>query len=84
LRHSGLAVALVANVVRERVIVGAGGTVDGGDVGAAPQPGIEGVRRPAGEAGKGDNVIISAVARKLVVIAYAILLKQQPWQPQVA
>jgi len=35
-------------------------------------------------AGKGGKVILTAVARKLVVIANAILQKRQPWQPQVA
>ena len=35
-------------------------------------------------AGKAGQVIITAVARKLVVIANAILQKSQSWQPQVA
>ena len=35
-------------------------------------------------AGKAGRVIITAVARKLVVIANAILQKKTPWQPQVA
>ena len=36
------------------------------------------------KAGKAGKAIITAVARKLVVIANAILQKKQPWQPQVA
>lgn len=36
------------------------------------------------EAGKAGKVIITAVARKLVVIANAILQKNRPWQPQMA
>lgn len=35
-------------------------------------------------AGKAGQAIITAVARKLVVIANAVLQKQQRWQPQVA
>jgi transposase len=35
-------------------------------------------------AGKAGKVVIVAVARKLLVIANAVLQKQQSWQPQVA
>ncbi len=35
-------------------------------------------------AGKAGQVIIAAVARRLVVIANAVLRKSQPWQPRVA
>ena len=36
------------------------------------------------KAGKAGKAIITAVARKLVVIANAVLQKKSPWQPQVA
>lgn len=36
------------------------------------------------KAGKAGQAIITAVARKLVAIANAILQKKGPWQPQVA
>ena len=36
------------------------------------------------EAGKAGKAVITAVARKRVVIANAILQKGQPWQPQMA
>ena len=36
------------------------------------------------KAGKAGKAIVTAVARKLVVIANAILQKRTPWQPQVA
>ena len=58
--------------------------VPGGVVGGAAQPGLEGVPGPAVARGKKPKVILTAVARKLLVIANAVIRTGLPWNPELA
>jgi hypothetical protein len=43
-----------------------------------------GALRPAQKAGKKARVILVAIARKLVVLANAVLRDGKPWQPELS
>src|SRR5262249_45514898 len=65
-----------------RPAAGPSGAVPGGDVGGAAGGARAGGCRAGG--GKRAKVVLVAVARKLLVIANAVIRSGRPWEPELA